>query len=129
MAKAEEVVESKSGIIGDRSCRVLKATVGSVTFKPDELGDLWKTLSRTTLVQLSYSQTSSLSASMLFHSYPEKVNRLDGRAEIRMPASFHSCDTGVPRITGLIIVWKLDHSKEYHTIKYPDQKGDPWGWG
>lgn len=37
MAKAEEVVESKSEIIGDRSCRVLKATVGSMAFKPDEL--------------------------------------------------------------------------------------------
>lgn len=40
MAKAEHVkkmVENESEIIGDRSCGALKATVGTLTFKPDEV--------------------------------------------------------------------------------------------
>lgn len=93
--------------------------------------DLWRTLTRTTPVQLSYSQVLSLSACVLFSSYPENVNGWNGRVEMIMLALSFSCDEhSAPRTTELIInVQKLDQSEEHNTTQHPDWKGDPWHWG
>ena len=60
----------------------------------------------------------------------KKCEQVNGRTEMRVSASTYSYDEHCAAWpTRLMIVQKLDHSKEHNnTTKYPDQKGNLWCW-
>lgn len=85
------------------------------------------------MVQESYSQASSLLASVIFSLYAKNVNGFSGRTEMRVSAlscrSSYDEQSLLAWPTRLIVVQKLDHSKEHNnTTKYPDQEGNLWCW-